>query len=71
MKETKETEGFDYDAAVRRIEEIVGIVESPQVPVTGLGPLVREARGLVSKCRAFLRGLQEDMEKEGQYDEGL
>lgn len=69
MEDKKDNKEFDYDAAVRRIGEIVAAVESPDVPVTRLGPLVREARGLVARCRAFLRGLQEEIGKE-EEDEG-
>lgn len=68
MKDKELDKDFDYDAAIRRIGEIVAAVESPDVPVTGLSPLVREARVLVARCRAFLRGLQEEIGKEEEDD---
>lgn len=59
-------ENFDYDAAVRRVEEIISAIESADFRISDAAPMIKEAAGLIAACRSCLRGMQEsyrDIEK--------
>lgn len=46
---------FDYNAAVARIEELVGMIEDPGTGVESAEKMSVQARELLAKCRAYLR----------------
>lgn len=51
----KEGNGFDYDAAVKRVEEIISIIESADFRISSSAALLKEAAELIGRCRAYLR----------------
>ena len=58
LKIMEENKNFDYDAAVKRVEEIISMLESPELKVSSAAPLLKEGMRLVDECRAYLRGVQ-------------
>lgn len=49
---------FDYEKSVKKVEEILSRLESPDLPVTSAGTLINEAMGLINGCRSYLRDLE-------------
>ncbi|SNS16071.1 Exodeoxyribonuclease VII small subunit [Belliella buryatensis] len=58
-----ENKQISYDKAVKRIEEIVGILESGEEGIDQLSELVKEAANLVKQCKNKLRMTEEEINK--------
>jgi exodeoxyribonuclease VII small subunit len=58
-----ENNQISYDKAVKRIEEIVGILESGEEGIDQLSVLVKEAADLVKQCKSKLRITEEEINK--------
>lgn len=54
-------ENFDYLEAVKRLEEIAGLVEDPGTSLDDMDSLMKESAALVEKCRSYLRGMRDKM----------
>ncbi|ERM82047.1 hypothetical protein P872_08700 [Rhodonellum psychrophilum GCM71 = DSM 17998] len=63
-----ETPNYSYSKALERIEEILGILEEGDKGMDELSELVKEASGLVKKCKSKLRMTEEEIAK--AFDEG-
>lgn len=48
-------EKFDYQAAVKELEEIASRVENPATGIDDIDACIRRADELVASCRAWLR----------------
>ncbi len=58
-----ENNQLSYDKAVKRIEEIVDILESGEEGIDKLSELVKEAAALVKQCKSKLRTTEEEINK--------
>ncbi|MCH7409415.1 exodeoxyribonuclease VII small subunit [Belliella sp. DSM 111904] len=58
-----ENNELSYDQAVKRIEEIVSILESGDKGIDQLSALVKEASTLVKDCREKLRNTENEINK--------
>ena len=56
-------EKFDYTEAVRKLEEIALKVEDPSTEIEAIEKYIKESEELVTKCRAYLRGARETLDK--------
>lgn len=56
-------EEFDYGKAVAELEEIAGKVEDPSTGLDDVGKYISRASELIEKCRAWLRGARESLDK--------
>lgn len=54
-----ENDKFDYDRSVKRVEEIISSLESPDLPLAAARPAIDEAVSLIRDCRIYLREMQE------------
>lgn len=61
-------ENFDYLEAVKRLEEIAGLVEDPGTSLDDMDKLMKESAALVEKCRSYLRGMREMINDEEKTD---
>ncbi len=52
---------FDYSEAVASLEKIAAKVEDPSTKFEEIGPLVRESAELIAACRAYLRGVRDEI----------
>lgn len=59
-----ENENFDYDRSVKRVEEIISSLESPDMPLAAARPAIDEAVSLIRKCRMYLREMQDSYMEE-------
>ena len=53
--DTAPTQPFDYDAAIRTLEEIALKVEDPMTPLGEIPALIAQASALVGQGKEFLR----------------
>ncbi|MCH7400489.1 exodeoxyribonuclease VII small subunit [Belliella kenyensis] len=58
-----ENENLSYDQAIKRIEEIVSILEEGNKGIDQLSELVKEASTLVKRCREKLRNTEIEINK--------
>ncbi len=56
-------EDFKFEASIEKIEKIINEVESGELSIDELNKHVAEAARLLKKCRAFLRGTEEELDK--------
>lgn len=56
-------EGFDYQKALARLEEIAAVVEDPSTGLGDIDKYVRESEELVAGCRAYLRTVREKIDR--------
>lgn len=54
---------FDYEGAVAELEKIVETVENPDTGIDEIDRYVSRSEELVEKCRAYLRGVRERIDK--------
>lgn len=52
---------ISYDKALKRVEEIVSILEKGDKGIDELSELVKEASGLVKQCKNKLRMTEEEI----------
>ena len=55
-------EDFKFEASIEKIEKIINEVESGELSIDELNKHVEEAAQLLKKCRAFLRGTEEELD---------
>jgi exodeoxyribonuclease VII small subunit len=61
---------FNYQEALKQIEDTVSKIENEQVDVDELSLLVKKAAGLIKQCKAHLRNTGEELDGIiGQLDE--
>ena len=56
-------EGFDYQKALARLEEIAAKVEDPSTGLEDIDKYVKESEELVAGCRAYLRTVREKIDR--------
>ena len=56
-------EQFDYAKAVEELEKIAAKVEDPATKLDDIDALVARSNGLLKACRAYLRTVQERIDK--------
>lgn len=56
-------EGFDYTAAIKRLEAIAAAVEDPRTGIDEMDKWIGESDALIEKCRAYLREAREKTDK--------
>lgn len=49
------TEEFNYDEAVKRLEDLVSLAENPEINLDNMESYINEAGELIKKCREYLR----------------
>ncbi len=54
---------FDYNEAVEELEAIAAKVEDPNTGVEDIDKYIRRSEELIEKCRAYLRGAREKLNK--------
>jgi exodeoxyribonuclease VII small subunit len=59
---------YSYSEALERIEEILSILEEGDKGMDELSELVKEAAGLVKKCKSKLRMTEDEIAK--AFEEG-
>lgn len=59
---------MSYDKAIRRIEEIVAILESGEKGMDELSELVKEAAALVKICKKKLKSTESEISKALEED---
>ncbi len=52
-------EKFDYNEAVKELESIAELVESPSTGVADVDKYLKRAETLINNCRAYLRTTRE------------
>ncbi len=57
-----EKEEFDYQQAMKSLEEIAAKVEDPSTSIDEIEKYVARSEKLVKDCRAYLRGTREKLE---------
>ena len=63
-------EEFKYEKAVSRLEEIVHEIESGEQGVDSLVDKLKEAQGLIRKCKEKLFKVEKEMKKISEDDAG-
>jgi len=53
---------FDYNAAIKELEEIESKVQDPAVPLEQIDSLLSTSRQLVGECRKYLRSQRQKLE---------
>ncbi len=56
-------EQFDYAKAVEELEAIAAKVEDPNTGIEDIDRYIRRSEELIEKCRAYLRGAREKLNK--------
>ena len=56
-------EGFDYNKAVREIEEMLQRVEDPSTGLDEIDKCIKRSAELVRECRTYLRTLKTKTEE--------
>jgi len=56
-------ENKTYAEAVKRLEEIVALLDDPQTEIDQLSALIKEAKGLVDFCRLRLTHTEEEVKE--------
>ena len=56
-------EKIDYAKAVEELEKIAAKVEDPATKLDDIDALVARSNGLLKACRAYLRNVQERIDK--------
>ncbi len=54
---------FDYNEAVAEIETIAAKVEDPNTGIEDIDKYLKRSEELIGKCRAYLRGAREKLNK--------
>lgn len=54
---------MSYDKSLKRLEEIVTLLEKGETGMDELSDMVKEASGLVKECKAKLRMTEEEISK--------
>ncbi len=52
-----------YEQAMKRLEEIVSLIESNELDIDNLGERLKEAQGLIKFCRDKLYKTDEEIKK--------
>ncbi len=52
-----------YEQAMKRLEEIVSLIESNELDIDNLGEKLKEAQGLIKFCRDKLYKTDEEIKK--------
>lgn len=55
----KKKNGFSYDKAVARLDEILLSIQEGKIPLDQFEEVLKEAKSLVDESRQHLRGLQD------------
>lgn len=66
MHESMENESrtqLDYEQIMARLDEVVGKIETPELPLKELEPLLKQAKELIAQARKQLEGYRTDFEK--------
>lgn len=50
---------FDYEAAVRELEDIAAKAEDPATGLADIDSYMKRSGELIAKCRAYLRGMKD------------
>ena len=53
----------DYEQIMAQLEEVVGKIENPELPLKEVEPLLRQAKELIFQTRKQLEGFRTDFEK--------
>ena len=56
-------QNFDYNEALGRLERIAALVEDPQTGLDDIDKYIKEADGLIDRCRKYLRTARERTDK--------
>jgi exodeoxyribonuclease VII small subunit len=59
-----------FDTAYAELEKIVRLIESENVPLDELAAKVKEAKELIRFCEEKLRGIEQELKKEENQEEG-
>lgn len=59
-------EEFDYTKAVTELEELAAKVEDPATALDDIDKYIRRSEELISACRAYLRGVRDNLEHFGE-----
>ena len=59
-----------FDTAYAELEKIVRLIESENVPLDELAAKVKEAKELIRFCEEKLRGIEQELKKEENEEEG-
>ena len=59
-----------FDTAYAELEKIVRLIESENVPLDELAAKVKEAKELIRFCETKLRGIEQELKKGENEDEG-
>ena len=59
-----------FDTAYAELEKIVRLIESENVPLDELAAKVKEAKELIRFCEEKLRGIEQELKKEENPEEG-
>ena len=58
----KESEKFDYPAALEELQQIVAKVEDPSTCLDDIDKYIKRSEELIRQCRAYLRTAREKVE---------
>ncbi len=61
MTKDMDKKKFDYSEAMASLEKIAAKVEDPSTKFEEIGPLVRKSAELIAACRAYLRGVRDEI----------
>ena len=59
----KESEKFDYAAALEELQQIVAKVEDPSTCLDDIDKYIKRSEELIKLCRAYLRTAREKVDK--------
>ena len=54
---------LDYEQIMARLDEVVGKIENPDLPLKELEPLLKQAKELIAQARKQLEGYRTEFEK--------
>lgn len=60
-RQLNDMDKFDYSKAVEELEMIAAKVEDPGTAIGDIDRYVKRSEELVAACRAWLRGVREDL----------
>ncbi len=58
--------GFDYNASMKKLEEIVAKVEDPETGIDDIASLAEQSAKIIDSCREYLRTVREKVENQSR-----
>ncbi|MGN0195728.1 MAG: exodeoxyribonuclease VII small subunit [Candidatus Cryptobacteroides sp.] len=58
--------GFDYNASMKKLGEIVAKVEDPETGIDDIAALAGQSAKIIDSCREYLRTVREKVENQAR-----